>query len=247
MGVAERRQREREELRNAIIDAAVEIVSSQGVEALSIRGVAERIEYAPGTIYLYFENKDELLRSVVEEAARRFDAALAAAVPDPSTAGSPIEQLRALRRAYIRFALEQTAAFRLLFALPKIPYLEGDCRPSELPAGHVPLSTDCAWGRLRSAVAAAMSEGLLPVSSVDRGALALWASVHGYVTLYLAGHLDPYVDSADALIALVEATWGPAGQAEPQLPNRSGTYSSAAESRQSGESFFTELTSRDTT
>src|SRR3990172_13403798 len=133
MGVAERRQREREELRSAIIDAAVEIVSTQGVEALSIRGVAERIEYAPATIYLYFESKDALLRTVVEEAGRRFDLALAAAVPDVPLA-TAIERLRALRRAYLRFALEQTAAFRLLFALPKVPFLNSDCRPSELPA-----------------------------------------------------------------------------------------------------------------
>ncbi len=203
MGVAERRQREKEELRTAIINAAVEIVSTQGVEALSIRGVAERVEYAPATIYLYFENKDALLRAVVEEAARRFDSALAEASPDISPA-APIERLRALRRAYIRFAIEQTAAFRLLFALPKVPFLAGDCRPSELPANQG-MPTGCAWAWLHAAVAGAMRDGSMSFPSVDAGALALWASVHGYVTLYLAGHLDPYVGSADDLIALVEA------------------------------------------
>ena len=205
MGVAERRQREKEELRTAIIDAAVEIVSTQGVEALSIRGVAERVEYAPATIYLYFENKDALLRAVVEEAARRFDTALAAAVPDLPPA-PPLERLRALRRAYIRFALEQTAAFRLLFSLPKVPFMDSGCRPSELPAANGGLPADCAWVRLREAVAGAMHGGSMSFPTVDAGALALWASVHGYVTLYLAGHLDQYVDSADALIALVEAS-----------------------------------------
>lgn len=204
MGVAERRQREREELRTAIIDAAVEIVSTQGVEALSIRGVAERIEYAPATIYLYFENKDALLRAVVEEAARRFDTALAEAAPDLPRA-APIERLRALRRAYIRFGIEQTAAFRLLFALPKVPFLDTDCRPSELPA-HQGVPTGCAWERLHEAVAGAMRDGNMHFPTVEAGALALWASVHGYVTLYLAGHLDPYVGGADELIALVEAS-----------------------------------------
>jgi AcrR family transcriptional regulator len=205
MGVAERRQREREELRAAIVDAAVEIVSTQGVEALSIRGVAERIEYAPATIYLYFESKGALLWVVVEEAARRFDAALAEAVPDLPPM-SPMEKLRALRRAYIRFAIGQTAAFRLLFALPKVPFLGSDCRPSELPAANRVLPADCGWGRLHDAVSGVMRDGSMSFSSVEAGALALWASVHGYVTLYLAGHLDPYVDNADALIALVEET-----------------------------------------
>jgi AcrR family transcriptional regulator len=203
MGVAERRQREREELRAAIVDAAVEIVSTQGVEALSIRGVAERIEYAPATIYLYFESKDALLRAVVEEAARRFDAALAEAIPDIPPVPAA-ERLRALRRAYIRFALGQTAAFKLLFALPKVPFLGTDCRPSELPAANQALPAECAWGRLHDAVSGAMHDGSMNFPSVEAGALALWASVHGYVTLYLSGHLDPYVDSAEALIELVE-------------------------------------------
>jgi len=202
MGVAERRQREREELRGAIVDAAMDIVSTQGVEALSIRGVAERIEYAPATIYLYFGSKDELLHALVDEAARRFDAALSEAIPDVPPL-PPLASLHALRRAYIRFALEQTAAFRLLFALPTVPLLDSACRPSELTEGQG--SAECAWGRLRDAVAGAMRDGSERFGSVEGGALALWASVHGYVTLYLAGHLDAYVDGTEALIELVEA------------------------------------------
>jgi hypothetical protein len=120
--------------------------------------------------------------------------------------GSAREVLRALRRAYIRFALEHTAAFRLLFALPGVPSVHDTAmRPSELSNAKDPLPQECAWGRLREGVVGAMREGSMQFSNADAGALALWASVHGYVTLYLSGQLDGVVDSADALIALVES------------------------------------------
>jgi AcrR family transcriptional regulator len=65
MGIAERREREKEALRTLIIEAARDILSEQGLDALSMRAIAERIEYSPATIYLYFRDKDELIREVV--------------------------------------------------------------------------------------------------------------------------------------------------------------------------------------
>ncbi|MEX0893041.1 MAG: helix-turn-helix domain-containing protein, partial [Gemmatimonadota bacterium] len=58
MGIAERREREREQVRTLIVEAARDILSAEGLEALSMRAIAERIEYSPATIYLYFKDKD---------------------------------------------------------------------------------------------------------------------------------------------------------------------------------------------
>ncbi len=71
MGVKERRDREKEELRQKILDAAVELIARDGHEALTIRKLASRIEYSPRTIYLYFADKETLLEDVVEEGFRR--------------------------------------------------------------------------------------------------------------------------------------------------------------------------------
>lgn len=71
MGVKERRDREKEELRQKILDAAVELIARDGHEALTIRKLASRIEYSPRTIYLYFADKEALLEDVVEEGFRR--------------------------------------------------------------------------------------------------------------------------------------------------------------------------------
>ena len=67
MGIKERKEREKEELRQKILDAAAEILISQGIEKCTIRKVAASIEYSPRTVYLYFEDKDHLLREIIEK------------------------------------------------------------------------------------------------------------------------------------------------------------------------------------
>lgn len=173
MGIAERRQREREGLHAAIIDAAVEIVSTQGVDALSVRAVADRIEYSHAAIYLYFKGKDELLRAVVHEAFARFDAMLDRALV-ASESGGTQAQLAAVRRAYIDFALEHTAYFRLMFAIPGVPCLEPECRPSDLGVGvrasrcraGPPGSGSVNWWR------AGFPRGSCPIGTRSRGSSA---------------------------------------------------------------------------
>ena len=71
MGIQERKERDREELRRKIILTASDLISRDGHESLTIRKLARAIEYSPRTIYLYFEDKEQLLREIVEEGFRR--------------------------------------------------------------------------------------------------------------------------------------------------------------------------------
>ncbi|MDC7226933.1 MAG: TetR/AcrR family transcriptional regulator [Spirochaetales bacterium] len=66
MCIKERKQREKEQFRNRILETAIRIVHEDGFQALTIRKLAERIEYSPRTIYLYFSDKEELLKAIVE-------------------------------------------------------------------------------------------------------------------------------------------------------------------------------------
>lgn len=61
MGIKQRKDREREEMKDLILDAAKRISIEEGFSKVSIRKIAEEIEYSPGTIYLYFKNRDEIL------------------------------------------------------------------------------------------------------------------------------------------------------------------------------------------
>lgn len=204
MGIAERRQREREELQAAIIDAAVAIVSEQGIDALSVRAVADRIEYSHATIYLYFKGKDELLRAVVHAGFDRFDGMLMRALEESEGAGTQ-GALAAVRRAYIDFALEHTAYFRLMFNIPGVPCMEPDCRPSDLGVMGEPLPRRDTWNRFGEIIARGIAAGELPWRDPEQGTIAFWAILHGYVSLYLAGHLDRNVHGADELEAMIAA------------------------------------------
>ena len=215
MGIAERRQRQRAALRTRIVEAARDILSAEGLDALSIRSIAERIEYSPATIYLYFRHKDDLIREVVKAGFTRLAESIERAVaelgPDPNSA----EQFRATGRAYARFAVENTAYFRLMFELPKAS--RPDCLP---PAEAVPLPP---WHTdLVTLVTRAKEAGLTNAGDPAQAALVGWAVMHGLASLYLSGHLTPALQGPGELAELVEAAlatlwkgWKVEGTGEP--------------------------------
>lgn len=204
MGIAERREREKEALRTRILEAARDIVSEQGLDALSMRAIAERIEYSPATIYLYFRDKDELMREVVRTGFERMGAYMQAEMR--AAAGNAVEQFAAQGVAYARFALENTAYFRIMFELPAVPQL--DC-PAECVAERVAmteampeaLSFDAVVGTLQEAIDA----GLVAMPDARQGALIGWGLVHGLTSLYLSGHLRDAVQTNEQFLELVAA------------------------------------------
>src|SRR5215510_7462890 len=87
MGIKERREREKLEVRKAILDAACQIAASEGWSAVSIRKIADRIEYSPPMVYEYFKDKDDLLYTLMVEGFRQLgvrlrEVRLAAAKPE---------------------------------------------------------------------------------------------------------------------------------------------------------------------
>ena len=80
MGVKERRARQKEGVREEILDAARTLFVKEGYEHVSIRKIAEKVEYAPGTIYLYFHDKAEILDRICEETFSKLAKRMAAIV-----------------------------------------------------------------------------------------------------------------------------------------------------------------------
>lgn len=112
MGSAERKERQKESLRQAILDTAREILLTEGYNSLSMRSIAKRIEYSPTTIYLYFKNKGEIIYHLSEEAlAHQFEAIKAAGSPEQS----PMMRLRAVLEAYIRFGLSEPDRYKIIY------------------------------------------------------------------------------------------------------------------------------------
>ena len=93
MGVKERQERDREAVSRAILDAARELFVAHGYQNVSIRKIAERIEYSPAAIYSYFPSKDDIFFALAEEGFRLLFCAGAPAAPP--VAGDPVDVIRA--------------------------------------------------------------------------------------------------------------------------------------------------------
>src|SRR4051794_11201923 len=103
MGVQERRAREKERNRGEILDAARAFFVKEGYEHVSIRKIADKIEYAPGTIYLYFRDKAEILDRICEETFSKLEQRMHAINKDPA---SPLDGLRRGLRTYVQFGVD---------------------------------------------------------------------------------------------------------------------------------------------
>ena len=92
MGVKERQERDREEVRRSILQAAQELFVAEGYRNVSIRKIAEKVEYSPAALYSYFPSKDDLFFALAEDGFRKlFESTNDAAV----TGGEPLAAIRA--------------------------------------------------------------------------------------------------------------------------------------------------------
>lgn len=115
MSIEDRKQREKKALRNKIIQAASELVSREGHENVSIRKIANAVEYSPRTIYLYFRDKEHLLQEVVEAGFER-TLELRAGEQEHSFT-SPKELLHHRLEAHIQSALSHPNFYRAVVTL----------------------------------------------------------------------------------------------------------------------------------
>jgi AcrR family transcriptional regulator len=114
MGTTERRQRQKEEVRAAILSTAWNMVQAEGWQSLSIRKIAEAIEYSAPVIYDHFENKEAILFEFSREGFRLLAQQIAKAregYPNPE------DQIRSMADAYWNFAFTHKAHYQLMFSI----------------------------------------------------------------------------------------------------------------------------------
>jgi len=121
MGIKERQERDREAVRRAILDAARELFVAEGFQNVSIRKIAERIEYSPAAIYGYFPSKDDIFFSLAEEGFRLLgDPADVRADPALMNA-PPLDRIRAVFWRLYTFSRDQPQYFALMFVERSVP------------------------------------------------------------------------------------------------------------------------------
>lgn len=184
MGPKERREREREEVRGRILDAARALFAKEGYEAVTMRAIADGIEYSPTAIYFHFKDKEALLKELCaldfHALARQFGAI--------GRIGDPIERLRRAGHAYIRFGIEHPNHYRLMFMTPHPPIDDPDVERGN--------PEEDAYAFVRAIIADAVAQNLLrpELEDVDLVTQTVWAAVHGVVSLDVAKCNDPWVD-----------------------------------------------------
>ncbi|MBS1785548.1 MAG: TetR/AcrR family transcriptional regulator [Acidobacteria bacterium] len=184
MGPTNRREREKEALRLQILDAARELFARDGFEAVTMRAIAERIEYSPRTIYLHFADKEDLVR----ELCRHDFLGLGADLAKAGRVKDPIERIKTIGLAYAKFGLANPNHYRLMFMSDSLDY-EG--KGEETWKGNPEVD---AYAFLLATAQEAITKGLLAIKDAELAAQTLWAGVHGVISLHLAKGTDPWVE-----------------------------------------------------
>lgn len=182
------RTKRHQRTKQAILDAAVALIAEQGTTAVSMRALAERIEYSPAGLYEYFASKEEILAAVCEEGQRFLYEAMSQADPTQP----PAEYVYQLGRAYIQFALHHPDHFLLMFSTPVVTQADVD-HSAEEDSAYALLVQAITWGVEQEVFVTRPQFGVVEMT------YAAWTLVHGMAMLRVT-HLRHYpadLDTAD--------------------------------------------------
>jgi len=188
MGVKERQEREREEVRSRILDAARELFVAEGYRNVSIRKIAEKVEYSPAALYSYFPSKDDLFFALAEEGFRK----LSEFTNDPAaTTGDPLTAIRDGFMRYYQFSRAHPEYFELMFVDRSVPKISHEWEGF----GFVQQMID----EVCAVIKRGIDQGLFPSdTNPDVAFHILWAAIHGPATVAVCDRLAPD-ENPDAL------------------------------------------------
>lgn len=186
MGIVARKEKQKQEIRQLILDASMKLFVEEGFSHVSVRKIAERIQYSPTTLYLYFKDKNEILFYCCEtgfEKMLEHNRSLA-------LINDPLARLHQMGVNYLNFGLSNPEYYDLMF-IQDAPM----ARLRELGEGWS--SGDQALEFLKTIIKEAMDKDLLIPAKVESVALAVWGMVHGLVSLATRQRLDKLVSPTD--------------------------------------------------
>ncbi|HZZ10114.1 MAG TPA: TetR/AcrR family transcriptional regulator [Paraburkholderia sp.] len=219
MGIAERKSRQKQALRERILEASRRIVVRDGFAALSMRKIADAIEYSPAALYLHFESRDEIARALCAEGYAQL---LETFVPLVQIA-DPAERLKALGRAYVAFGVAHPETYRLIFmedpsytgaALRGVAVQASASEPDATTQSGGAKSHaedddpgDAALRIMITALEELKAAGQLTASTdVYAWAEAFWATLHGIVALNLTCPVFPAAP-LDTVVGVALDAW----------------------------------------
>ncbi len=192
-----RRERDRARMRERILDAARELFAEHGYEAVTMRKIAEKIEYTTTLIYAHFPDKESLIREIVAHDFQGFagEFRTCARIPDP------IERILAMAKVFVDYGVKHPNHYRLMFMSPPDGVREAQGRALQ------PDPAQDTYAFFKLCVEEAMAKNLLRPELDDAELLvqALWSGMHGVVSLHIAKGDDPRIEwrSLERIAALL--------------------------------------------
>lgn len=202
-----RHDRQREQTRRLILEAARTTLLEGGYEAFSMRKLARAVGYSPGALYLYFETKEDLLESLVEDAFET----LLEVIEEVHDDEDAVRSLRNKLRAYVDFGLRFSHHYHLAFV--RRPTGEGvtaETRPH------------AAFEVLRESVRRCVEAGTFASDDVETTSQTLWATIHGVTSLLIALPKFPWVDRELLIDNVLETALLGLQRSAAQLDGRGG-------------------------
>jgi AcrR family transcriptional regulator len=190
MGIKERRERDKAKLRTAILTTAREMAASEGWANVSIRKIADQVEYSAPIIYEHFDDKEALLLALVIDGFKALHAVLhqaRLAAPDPEAA------LIEMALAYLRFARESPELYQVMHGLDGVRFHSSEKLNKPREIEEVVIETCNAiqqWADFRH----------VQLASVLDNFEIYWATGHGFASLEMSGRLPGDLPTTDRLV-----------------------------------------------
>jgi AcrR family transcriptional regulator len=179
MGVTERKVKHREDLKKDILEAAKELFITKGLESTSIRNIAEKIEYSPATIYLYYKDKNEIVHALHSEGFKM----LVSHFEVLGHITNPFERLKGMGRAYIQFAVQNPDIYQLIFIMKEPLQHVANCF-EDWDEG------DRAFDILLKTIEDCQRSGYFKQFDKTLLSFVIWSTMHGLCALRTSGHME---------------------------------------------------------
>ncbi|MFM0521426.1 MULTISPECIES: TetR/AcrR family transcriptional regulator [Caballeronia] len=222
----EQRREQRQALRERILEVSREIVKREGFASLSMRKLAEAIDYSPAALYLHFKSRGDIARALRREG----HASLRDAFVAHTSIADPAARLNAMGRAYVEFGLAEPETYRLMFMEPA-GSAEAAADADDNGNGHAAESGAATLSLIADAfVELRAADRLPPRAAPIACAEGLWANLHGIVALKLNGAALPETPAATLVELSLDVWYAPVNGTEPRgtetrfnSPDRSDT------------------------
>jgi AcrR family transcriptional regulator len=184
MGILERKEREKQEMRDSILNVATEMFIEEGYDKTSIRKIADKIEYSPATIYLYFKDKDEIFHAIHDKGFEKFFALM----ESTRSIANPFDRLVKLSDLYIDFAYENPEYYDLMFIM-RAPIEALTHSNEDWACGFR------AYDALKSIIKDCMEQGYMKKMDIELAALSIWSFKHGMTSLAIRNRFKMYSEA----------------------------------------------------